>query len=63
MIFYFSGTGNSKWVAEKIAENIGDRVFDISSKENIPDVENENYIGFVFPVYAWGAPEIMISYS
>lgn len=63
MIFYFSGTGNSKWVAEKIAENIGDRVFDISSKENILDVENENYIGFVFPVYAWGAPKIMISFA
>ena len=29
MIFYFSGTGNSKWVAKKIAEKTNDKVYDI----------------------------------
>ena len=26
MIYYFSGTGNSKWIAEKIAEGTGDQL-------------------------------------
>ena len=25
MIFYFSGTGNTKWAVEKLAEKTGDR--------------------------------------
>lgn len=30
MIFYFSGTGNSKWIAEQIAKNTSDELFDIT---------------------------------
>ena len=26
MIFYFSGTGNTKWAVEKLAEKTGDEV-------------------------------------
>lgn len=57
MIFYFSGTGNSKWVAEKIAEKIGDKAYDISSLKELPEINNEEQIGFIFPIYAWGIPE------
>lgn len=63
MIFYFSGTGNSEWVAEKIAENITDRAVDISRITDIPDTEAENIIGFVFPVYAWGIAEPMKNFA
>lgn len=59
MIFYFSGTGNSKWIAEKIAEKINDKSYDILLINQIPDIQNENQIGFVFPIYAWGIPEPM----
>lgn len=59
MVFYFSGTGNSKWVAEKISEIIGDKSYDISKLNEIPGIENENQVGFVFPIYAWGIPEPM----
>ena len=59
MIFYFSGTGNSKWVAMKVAEIINDKSYDITLIKDAPDVNNEKRIGFVFPVHAWGVPEPM----
>lgn len=63
MIFYFSGTGNSKWVAERIASEIGDRAIDISSIDILPDLSAEKYIGLVFPVYAWGAAQPMAKFA
>ena len=59
MIFYFSGTGNSAWAAQQLARLIGDEAYDITSLKELPDMDNARQIGFVFPVYAWGAPEIM----
>lgn len=63
MIFYFSGTGNSKHVAEKIAKSTGERtVFiseDIMKKNEVFEVNEEERIGFVFPVYWYCIPTIM----
>jgi len=63
MIFYFTATGNSKFIADKIAAATGDDV------RNIADcVQNEQYlfeiaegekIGFVVPVYYYGIPIIV----
>lgn len=64
MIFYFSGTGNSKWVAENLAGLLHEKTADISvlnfesdgNKKFIEEIaqgiKNDEYIGFVFPVYA-----------
>lgn len=74
MIFYFSGTGNSKWVAENLAGLLHEKTADISvlnfesddnkkyMEEIAQGIKNDEYIGFVFPVYAWGAPEIVIDF-
>lgn len=59
MIFYFSGTGNSKWAAIQLASLTKDRAVDITAEETIPDLQEERQVGFVFPVYAWGVPEPM----
>lgn len=63
MIFYFSGTGNSKHIADKIADSTGERLVSIS--ESIIE-ENETYkigenesIGFIFPVYWYCMPTIV----
>lgn len=75
MIFYFSGTGNSKWAAESLAGLLHEKTADISvlnfesddnkryMKEIAQGIKNDEYIGFVFPVYAWGAPEIVMDFA
>lgn len=62
MIFYFSGTGNSRWVAEQIAALTGDTAQDIIPLHQPPSLQNESQVGFVFPIYAWGLPEPMVSF-
>lgn len=59
MIFYFSGTGNSKWVAQQIASKLNDKIYNITDIDTLPNVENEEYVGFVFPIYAWNTAEPM----
>ena len=71
MIFYFSGTGNSKWVAENLAGLLHEKTGDI--QELIRDgeiieklsagIQEEGFLGFVFPVYAWDAPEIVTDFA
>ena len=63
MIFYFSGTGNSAWAARQLARLTGDKAYDITNLNQLPDLDNAEQIGFVFPVYAWGAPEIMAEFA
>lgn len=65
MIFYFSGTGNSRWVAESLGKRLGDAVEDIADVK----IEKEEYtlpegeiLGFVFPVYAWAPPAIVMDF-
>ncbi len=63
MVYYFSGTGNSKWVAQELARRTGDEAQDIAAL--IKDGPTAVYagkdarIGVVFPIYAWGVPTIM----
>lgn len=63
MIFYFSGTGNSRWAAEKLAALTGDAVLDLATLKKIPDCTGEARIGLVFPVYAWGLPEPVAKFA
>jgi flavodoxin len=63
MIFYFSGTGNSKHIADKISDHTSERLVYMS--ENIIE-KNEAYeigvnerIGFIFPVYWYCMPTIV----
>lgn len=68
MIFYFTGTGNSLYVAKKIAEKQDELLVSIAKElqKNEKAYEyqlNENEtIGFVFPIYAWGPPKIVIEF-
>lgn len=63
MIYYFSGTGNSKWIAEELAKRTGDTAQSIVGLTQdgpaIVYAGKESRIGFVFPIYAWGAPELV----
>lgn len=55
MILYFSATGNSRCVAERLGERLGERVADLCSCEVVSLGEGES-LGFVFPIHGWGVP-------
>ncbi len=63
MIFYFSGTGNSKYVAEKISNCSGERLVYISentiARNEVYKIEKDEKIGFIFPVYWYCIPTIV----
>lgn len=62
MIYYFSGTGNSKWAAETLARLTGDETAAIAELTNDGPAAvyaDGGAVGIVFPIYAWGAPEIV----
>lgn len=63
MIFYFSGTGNSRWAAQRLAESTGDRVCSIAGLKELPDLDGESRVGLVFPVYAWGPPQVVMEFA
>lgn len=63
MIFYFSGTGNSEWVAQTLASKIGDKAADICAQNGVPSLDGEECVGLVFPVYAWGVPQPMLRFA
>lgn len=62
MIFYFSATGNSKYVALKVAAETKEEPIAISDcvrkQEFIFEIKDQERIGFVTPVYFWGLPSI-----
>lgn len=57
MILYFSGTGNSAYVAQQLAARIGQTATDIVGLD-APSLAEDEPLGLVFPVYAWGLPRI-----
>ena len=65
MVFYFSGTGNSQWVAKSVATAFSDRLIAIGdyfregSEKPKFELEKGERIGFVFPVHSWGMPPIV----
>ena len=66
MIFYFSGCGNSKHVAETLATQLNDTLVFIpeatrENRFNYPLTESER-LGFVFPVYAWAPPKLVLDF-
>lgn len=62
MIFYYSGTGNSAYVAKKIAEITGDESIFLNQKIKMNDVECVEGNGraiFSLPTYAWRIPRVV----
>lgn len=65
MVFYFSGTGNSRHAAEKMAEACGEQAISINQRlknEDFSPVHSETPWVFVGPVYAGRFPRVMEEY-
>lgn len=63
MVFYFSATGNSKYVASRIADFTQDRLVSISDclkrQEFSFDLKEGESVGLVSPVYFGGLPAVV----
>ena len=62
MILYFSGTGNSKYVAKRIADALGDETVnlnDLIKDSDTSPVETGERLIVVTPTYAWRIPRVV----
>lgn len=62
MIFYYSGCGNSRWVAQELSRRLGQDLFFIPEEINgscLFTLKDDEPLGFVFPTYAWRPPLIV----
>lgn len=62
MILYFTGTGNSRYVAEKITEKTKSELLDLNDrikKNETVAIHAENVV-LVTPTYAWRIPRILL---
>lgn len=66
MIFYFSGCGNSKHVAETLAAGLNDTLVFIPEATREGRYEYElaegERLGFVFPIYSWAPPKLVMDF-
>ena len=62
MILYFSGTGNSKYAAQRIADALGDEIVNLNDRIKSGDtspVETGERLVIVTPTYAWRIPRVV----
>lgn len=62
MVFYFSGTGNSRLAAKQIAESLGDEPISINhflKNGGKKTFHSEKALVFVAPTYAWRLPKVV----
>lgn len=63
MVYYFSGTGNSRYVAERIAKCLGEETVDMAlclkQKDFSPALNEGERLGFVCATHFWGLPAIV----
>lgn len=73
MIFYFSGTGNTRWAARLLAEATRERLLFIPNELAVATTAGTEFnlsytlapdetVGFAFPVYAWGPPVLVTDF-
>ncbi|MBO5055387.1 MAG: EFR1 family ferrodoxin [Lachnospiraceae bacterium] len=62
MVLYYTGTGNSEYVAKKIGEQIEDEVINLFNKikgHDYSEIHSSRPFIIVYPTYAWQIPRIL----
>ena len=62
MIYYFSGTGNSTFVAVTLSNFLNQELRFIPEIKQFDEEENGERVIFVFPVYSWGVPPLVLEF-
>ena len=61
MILYFSGTGNSLYVARTVGRALGETVCHMNDAP--ADLKQEQRVGLVYPVYTYDAPAAVKTFA
>ena len=63
MIFYYSGCGNSRFIAKSIAEALNDQLVFIPEAQRSGryeyELKEDETVGFVYPIYSWRPPHLV----
>ena len=62
MVFYFSGTGNSRYAAQRIAVALGGQLLSMNDRikaEDTSPVKTDEHLVIVAPTYAWRIPRLV----
>ena len=62
MIFYFSGTGNTRWAAETLAKATGEKLLSIADELHGAchyELGEGERLGFCFPIHGWWPPQLV----
>ncbi len=68
MIYYFTGTGNSYYVAKVLGINLKENIENLGDSRRAGlvrkpvSLQEDEILGFVFPVYAWGPPRWVLEF-
>ena len=62
MIYYFSGTGNSRYAARFLGERLKEDVVAVNDCNPEFQQPSGKSIGLVFPVYSWGVAPVMLDF-
>ncbi len=65
MVLFFTGTGNSEYCAEFIADRLGEECFDLADrikKKDFSPLESENPWIICAPTYAWRMPAVVTEF-
>ena len=62
MVLYFTGTGNSRYIATRISEALGDELLSMNDRikagDTLPVASGERLV-IVTPTYVWRIPRIV----
>jgi flavodoxin len=61
IVFYFSGTGNSLYVAKSISKELGNCEI-VSMAKPFDSIKQYDSVGFIYPTYYFGLPKIVIEF-
>lgn len=59
MLFFFSGTGNTRWAATQLAEQLNEQLLfvpDLLDSNSSYELQDGEALGFIFPVHGWRPP-------
>lgn len=66
MVFYFTGTGNSKYCGERLVKEFGGNLIDmakaIDEGKYQYDVPEGEIVFFVFPIHYYGVPHLVVDF-